>query len=324
MRNKYHILSLLIGLLFIGLCPIHAQNIELEVRVDTNNITIGDQIEASFIAKHGKDIEVLWPIWADTLGAFELIGGTMDKTESGDQITEAQRLTLTIFDSGFFEVPSVKIPYKNISSSLIDTLTTNPRYINVDNPSVNLEEEIKPIKEPLDAPFSWQEILFFILLVLATIAIIIYVIRTLFYKDKHDFSAYKPAKPRPPAAVEALERLRTLEQEKRWQKGEVKPYYSDLTDILRNYINRRYEIPALEETTDEILASLVFTDLPKTERLKLQSLLEQADLVKFAKYKPSVSENMDSIAHAKEFVLNTKRVASPQKESPTSETPPTT
>ena len=97
-----------------------------------------------------------------------------------------------------------------------------------------------------------------------------------------------------------------LKAEKLWQQGQVKTYQSRLTHIIREYLENRYNIPALESTTDEILHYLKKVDFDNQWKDKLQNILQIADLVKFAKAKPPVDFHDQVLKEAEDFVIATK------------------
>lgn len=105
---------------------------------------------------------------------------------------------------------------------------------------------------------------------------------------------------------EATGQLKKLEQEKLWQKGEVKKYHSEISDIIRIYLERQFNFPAMEQTTDEILFSVNKYEEIRGWDYLLKQILTTADLVKFAKYQPLPDENSLSLKNAFEFVEKTK------------------
>ncbi|HPY67608.1 MAG TPA: hypothetical protein PLP03_05530 [Bacteroidales bacterium] len=112
--------------------------------------------------------------------------------------------------------------------------------------------------------------------------------------------------PDPPHII-AFRELERLREEELWQKGDVKKYYSRLTEILRQYLERRYGVNSLEMTTSETLNALVESGFKKDEAYStLKSVLNDADLVKFAKYKPEPAENDKSFSNSWQFVEVTK------------------
>jgi len=117
-------------------------------------------------------------------------------------------------------------------------------------------------------------------------------------------------KPKEPAHVIALKKLDAIEEEGAWKKGLVKKYQSDLTYTIREYMEGRYDIQALESTTDEISRSLDSTDLDHTQIVELREILQIADLVKFAKATPTNDINEQFLTKAKNFVIDTKAITS--------------
>jgi len=121
--------------------------------------------------------------------------------------------------------------------------------------------------------------------------------------------------PEIPCHIIALERLEKLREQKLWQSGKLKMYHSEISEILRDYIEKRYNVNALEETTDEIMYGLRLHAIPNDVKEKLFQILTLADLVKFAKEQPLANENDMSLIYSIEFINQTKLVIpnSPQK-----------
>jgi hypothetical protein len=117
-----------------------------------------------------------------------------------------------------------------------------------------------------------------------------------------------PPAPKIPPHVVANKALVELGHRKLWQKGKFKAYYTALTSILRTYISGRWDIGALEMTTDEIIAALRDVEMPSASRTDLITTLRTADMVKFAKAEPEAEENEESLSRALYFVENTKLV----------------
>lgn len=109
-----------------------------------------------------------------------------------------------------------------------------------------------------------------------------------------------------PAHEKAIKALQQLRREELWQKGEIKEYQSRLTFIIREYLENRYAVPALESTTDEIVRSLSTADLQSGDIASLKRILQVADLVKFAKARPDESVHDTFMTEAEEFVDRTR------------------
>ncbi|MBO5687389.1 MAG: hypothetical protein J6R84_04145, partial [Alistipes sp.] len=131
--------------------------------------------------------------------------------------------------------------------------------------------------------------------------------RILEHYGKSFGTIFKPAPPLPPheEAFAALERLRVLNL---CADGKHKLYYSTLTDILRTYIVRRFDVGAMEMTSDEIIEAMRGVELQQKQSMDLTMILREADLVKFAKAMPESSESEAAMRAAWEFVDATKPV----------------
>jgi hypothetical protein len=120
-----------------------------------------------------------------------------------------------------------------------------------------------------------------------------------------------PVKPSLPGYIIALNKLTELSGKKLWQQGEVKQYYSELSDIIRDYLENRYRVKTQESTTDEIFAALKHKRIVSRNRELLRQILQLADLVKFAKENPLPADNEQSMDNAVDFVSNTKQDVEP-------------
>ena len=129
----------------------------------------------------------------------------------------------------------------------------------------------------------------------------------LYYRRRrqHQPVIVKPRKVIPPNVI-ALRALDALQEKHLWQNGKPKQFHTELTDILRNYIEGRFSVPAMEKTSDEILDELYELNESQHSSLNnLHQILSLADLVKFAKYEPLADENQLSFMNAKMFVTQT-------------------
>jgi hypothetical protein len=149
-----------------------------------------------------------------------------------------------------------------------------------------------------------------LLVVLVILAIYFFLIK----KKKKEPVIKMRLKPTIPADEAALEALETLRLKKLWQSGRVKEYYSEMTDIVREYIELRFSIRALEMTTDEISSSIRQVAVNGQAREKLVSTLTLADLVKFAKEQPMPMENDLCLNQCIDFVRETRPPKNPEPE----------
>jgi hypothetical protein len=127
------------------------------------------------------------------------------------------------------------------------------------------------------------------------------------YAKKAEAPIVKPEKIIPPYVV-AMQELNRIKNEKIWQQARIKEYYTDLTTVLRQYIEKQYEFSALEMTSDEILSTCNgIRTIDKKSLTSLQQILKLSDLVKFAKWVPTILEHETMLNNAYEFIDSTKQ-----------------
>lgn len=308
MKNLLYIFVLLIG--SFGLS---AQNIEVNAEIDTNYILIGQQTQINLSIVYRVDdgeVAIQFPQLQDTINELiEIISQSNVDTiipnkDDKNLFEQSRQIIITSFDSGYYEIPA----FHFIVNS--DTLSTLPLFLEVQNMEVDTSETIFDIKAPLAEPFSitdwlkehWMWVAGTLALVLLIILLIVYL------SKKKPIEIIKEVEPTIPPHVIALERLETLNNNKLWQDGKVKTYHSAISEIIREYIEHRYQTHALEETTTEIIHSLRLHGIDSLIMTKLNQTLVLADLVKFAKEKPLASEHEMSMNNAIEFINSTKLV----------------
>ena len=267
----------------------------VKAEIDTTNIRIGEQFQLKISVAETQNV-IIPKI---QLKGLEVIDSTRIDTIKNSLI---RRYILTGFDSGAFYIPQQQIFVKN-QAFLTDSLLINIATIAIDTTKVKKF----PIKSIKKEPYTFDDFRIYIYLILAILAIIgfwIYwfVIRK--RKETEDAPTYRTL----PPFEEAILRLNELDEKLLWQNNKIKEYYSELTEIVRGYIERELKVPALENTTDEVLAMIKdFKNLDSIETSKetikkLKDLLREADLVKFAKSKPLAIEIEDDRRDA-EFII---------------------
>ena len=280
---------------------------------DTANMLIGDWIHLELEAWAPKEKRVVWPIMADTVNSFEVIEATEIDTikneETGINVL-TQTLTLTHFDTGYHIIKP--IPFV-IGTE--DTLKTDPVMIAVNSVEVDTTGQIADIKDPMNVPFTPEELLPYVPYILGGLAILgIIAAIIIFYLIKKKKLSIVPPKPPVPPYQWALEEYEKLRNGNLWQEGNYKEYYTQLTDILRIYIEKQHHIPAMESTTDQILQDITKVSSNSDLNKKIADLLRMSDLVKFAKEKPLPEDNQKFLDVAVEFVNVTKPQPEPEPE----------
>ncbi len=280
--------------------------VDLKTELDTNNILIGEHITISFIVTAPKQANPIWPILSDTARKIEIIKDFPADTilKENNILTLKKSYIVTSFDQGSFHLPPAIIRFAKSSDSLVATIPAMQfRTIKVDT-----AQPIKDIVGPMKQPITFMEILPYLLIILGVAAIVYFVLFFLKrYKPKP--LAEKAFEPKIPAHLLALQQLRALEEKKLWQNAKVKQYYIELTEIIRSYIERRFNIFAMEMTSGEIKSALNSIDVDSALKNKFFTMLDNADLAKFAKYEPLPDENFASMKICEEFIDATKVTA---------------
>ena len=295
--RQFSISSLLIVLLFAG-ARSTAQSTKVTTVLDPQKISVGDQARL-FIEVHHSPSEGLlqWPAIPDSAGQLEFVKDRIDTIKGPTDITYKQRILITGFDSGSFNVPSFIFtvnapnPYQLHSDSFQLLVQTLP---------VDTTKDFKPIKNIIFVR-STPDYLFWIIggiVFLAIVGIAIY-----FLTRK---KLIAPEIVRPETLTERyIRRLTELDNQQLWQKNKVKEYYIELTDVVRHYIEERFHTPALELTTDEIIAKARFVPDLSPFADQLSNVLYTADMAKFARANPSAIEHTQAMVAARSFVQNT-------------------
>lgn len=276
--------------------------------LDSNAIMIGDQIQYNIGISVPEETQVRWPLIADTLSRYiEVLDRTsIDTLEEDGQLNLKQSFIITSFDSGYFEVPTVEFQFRLDTDTTIYSTSTNTLFLQVFVPEVDTSQAFKPIVAPISEPYTLAEVLPWIIVITAALLIVALIIWFIIKRQKKQPIFKRKPKPELPPHIDALNKLAELRLAKVWQSGRIKQYFTDLTDITREYIERRYHFDAMEMTSYEILNELNKKDLNNEIAGKLESVLQLADMVKFAKAQPTALENDLGLSHCVDFVNETK------------------
>ena len=295
---KYFSLFLLLSI------NLSAQSLSALASVDSSDYLVGDYITYSLDIRADKNIEITTPIIRDSLKKFEIIKELGTQVNEEDNIkSTTYRFIISYYDSASVTIPPISVRYKIKGDDQEKVALSNPVTFTVHTLPVEQQSEIKDVKEPLTIPLDWKFILLIAGIIIITLALAYYLYRR--YKKKKAEQPIKKKIIRIPAHVRALSELNQLENEKLWQKGLVKEYHSKITGIVRSYFEERFNLPALELTTSEQMQQL--KKVPTAENIVnvTNEFLNNADLVKFAKFIPLPSVNEEMMKQAKDIVTKT-------------------
>ena len=291
MKLKYYLLLLLTTAVF-------AQQKQVTTSIDTTKNKIGAEFRLTLKTNVDTLSKVVFPN-VKNFGALEVIYSyPIDTILKNDRYELIKKYGLTQFDSGKYTIPSIKILI-NKKEYLSDSIQVEVANVQVDT----LKQKMYDIKDIVPANEGigdwWKYLL--VLLLIAGIGASIYWYIKKRQKQTIEEEIYKTP------IEKATSLLNNLEKKELWQQGEVKAYYSELTDIVRNYIEEAIEIPAMESTTSELIEGLKMASQKKKMKLSKETIdslfvvLKQADLVKFAKSKPldfEITEDRKKIERA--------------------------
>ena len=260
--------------------------------LDSNTILIGQQI--NFTITNKVTSTKIWPTYNEFLvEGIEIIKAS--KIDTTDAVI-TQEFVITAWDSGSYFIPPIAFSENSKTQDLL---------LNVKSIILAEDAELKDIKQPIEEPIGWSDIWPWLLGILI-LSLLIFIVKKYILNKNKPSIIIKP-KVIIAADISALKELNALEKAKIWQEGNVKEYHSQLSEIIRRYTENRFQFIALELTTDEILQELK-SILSDDQLNNLSTLLQRADLAKFAKSKPIDTENMESMVLAKGFVNATKQI----------------
>jgi hypothetical protein len=305
MRRTFTIVTALLMLSAIAL----SQEIRVTATPDTTAIFIGDQTGFSVRAEIPAGSTAALSTVNDTLaGKIVILGRSPRDTAASAEgmITITDRYLVTAFDSGTYTIPPF---YAEVVSgdSLLRFYSgySMLKVLRPDATPPDTTDVIFDIVPPRNAPVTFAEILPW--LVIAIIAALVLWLLARFLPRNPLRRFVRPPAPADPAHIIALRELQSLRQEELWQKGEIKEYYSRLSDILRRYIDNRYGISSPELTTDETVRMLQKAAVTTAGQMSMvKELLSLSDMVKFAKYLPQGELHERYHNDAVRFVEETK------------------
>jgi len=325
----------------------HAQTsspVAVESRIDKTTITIGDTVRYAVRLTRDPNVQVRWPGLAANLGAFEIRDyNKPEPREEKESIIEEVAYTISTFDTGKFVIPPLAIQYLALPDTAWRQLETERLEIYVKSVLPSEAGDIRNVKNPWELPRDWRNI---ILISAIAAAVLLLAGLGYYWWRRRQGKGLLPQRtePKRPAHELALEELQQLRASDLLQRGEVKAFYSILSEIVRRYIEGRYEVMALEMTTYEVNYALRKHVMPQisveersadilsagrmpalphvTDALRkhesnlnacdmAREILEASDLVKFAKLIPSAEQGETLITLAESFIEATKPVIVP-------------
>lgn len=302
-------------------------DVTVTASLDSTSIMMGRIDTLRLIVQRDADRQGAFPLFnkISRAGFVTLLGDTvelgvprMDTVKrEGNRITERLVVPVQVFDSGYYKLP----PFIYLTAS--DSVASNQVELTVVPVKVGENDAIadyNDIVDPSDKSFwdwvpDWiYELWWLWLLLIVIVAAVAYFGKK--YRRTGKFISL-PEKPQPKPWTVALERLEKLKAKNLWENGMEKEYFTELTDILRDYLNARFGINAMEMTSRQIMQTLADQSDVREKRGYVRKILDVADFVKFAKVRPLPSDNVEAFENAVNFVKETVEVEQPAEPAAT-------
>lgn len=311
--SKRHILStfLLVSLL-TGWMPLKAEVI-IHSSIDSTTIVMGDRTMMHFEvlkdAEKGAIVDL--PEKGKEYHGVEIIEATIDSTKhaNGRSVINYDYL-IQAFDPGMVTIPGIGFTQGGPDTLRADVITLKVLEVDLDTLTT-----INPMEGVASVKAKWYDVVpdWWYWVVIAIVAIALgFVLFTLFKKNGKTLLPHKKVIPPYDLAIGQLEELRNMHLP---EQGHDKEYYTRLTDILRQYLEGRFGINAMEMTSTQILDTIRANEETRLPGKSMKDLLSIADFVKFAKVRPLPEDNVKSFNWAKQFVEDTKPVEVPEGNS---------
>lgn len=299
------------GAVFAGKSDVapEAAPIEAKAALDKKDATIGEKIKLTVSVNYKAGLVVEFPELGQQIGVFAVKKAEKidsPRPERSGYFTVERSWTLCTYEVGSQTVPPLEVKYKGRSGE--ETISTNE--VSVAIKGVLKEGEaatdIKDIRPPLDVPTNFKRLIVWLSAGIAALLISLAVFWLLWKRKGAQGKPEKKLPPRAPHEV-AYELLDALAKEGLVEKGMVKEYYYRLTNIVRHYIEGRFGLLAPERTTEEFLVEMARANtLDKSHKVLIQDFLNHCDMVKYAKYGPSLMEIEETYALARRLIDETK------------------
>lgn len=284
---KHDNMNKLVVALFLSLCTL-AGFAQVTSTVDSTQIKIGSAFNLTIKATANEGSKVVFPN-QQNIGPFEVLEQSKtDTVSNGNNIELTKKYTLTQFDEGDYVVPrlSVYIDGKNHQTNLFNIKVNNVAVDTLKQPMYDIKAQIGG---ETDTDKLWKYFFGILFSIIAGVAAY-FIVKRIQDKNLTEEDLYKTP------LEKVTKKLQLLDSKRLVLNGDVKSYYSEMTDVIRDYIEEVFEIPAKESTTSEVIQMLFQTIKTKKIQLSKESVndlkrvLQTADLVKFAKSEPMMNE----------------------------------
>jgi hypothetical protein len=279
---------------------------EVQINVEPQVVTVGDVFEVTVTVAVPEDHEAVVPGEDANLGEVEVRGAE----RSTEKLADGGRRLTVVYEAAAWQVGEVTVSSPVIAvrgqDGEAEQLESVETTLTVESVLPAGAEDIHDIRGPKEIPLKWYHYAIAALPVLGLLALIALVVW--WVRSRRAGEEPEPApKPQLPPAEEALEALRALQDEDLPARGRVEEHYVQVSYILRRYLERRWNLPALEETTGMLRRTMLGSGrVPDEAAERITEVLQRADLAKFAKHRPQANIAMADLVQVRDIVYTTR------------------
>ena len=284
-----------------------AQDVNVKASINKNQIEIGDAVELKLSATFNPtQTKVQFPIINDTFNHFEVIEkAKSDTVINREKSTITQTIIISNYDSGQWKIPSFTFGIFPLQDSVPYILNSDSLLVNVNTIAVDTSKPFMPIMAIREAKMPMKTIVMYVAGIIIIVAILRFLVWYFIkkYREKNNKPKEKIIEIKLLPHEKAMQNLAQLESQNLWQNGQEKIYHTLLTDTIRTYLEEQFNMDVFEKTSSELMQQIKKQKALSNSRQAVRSIFETADLVKFAKNKPSEEEHLQSMELAREIIL---------------------
>jgi hypothetical protein len=269
---------------------------QVSASMDRNKILIGEQVTLQIKVENFNDRTTFLQSWfyvSDTSMHIQVVKReAVDTIDAGGLTTYVQKLTVTSFDSGKWKLSPMQVMMQERSTGKQTILQTDSLFLEVLPVDVSTMQSYHDIKDILAVETKPDYTLY---IAIAVSVIILAILVWLLLRRKNT-KKEEPQKPvyKGTALEYALQKIKELEQEDLFAKGQVKLFYTKLSDIWKKYFSDQLQVRSAQSTSGELMVLLSVYLQNEKSSTQFYQLLRLADAVKFAKYIPGTDENKEA------------------------------
>ncbi len=308
--------KLLLSIFLVMTKMLFSQNVNIKTSIDTAQIIIGDPIQLTLKATFDpQNFIIHLPHIDDTFNHFEVVEIQKPDTTQAEKLsTITQKIIITNFDSGAWYLPVLEYKISPLNGTNPYTMFSDSIRVQVQTIATDTSKPFKPIFGIREVNRPIQQIIQYVLIGLIALAAILFLIYYLRKKAKQKQSKPKPIEPTLLPHEKALKQINHLKAENAWQNQNQKQYFTELTDVVRTYLEEQFQIDSFEKTSAEIISQVKKIKALSTSRQALRNLLDLADVVKFAKGKPTEDECLQTLEQSKQIIIESYKKVKPIEE----------